>query len=71
LVVLSDPRWHAPTGFHLDGGPPSHTYIWVFVHASVGASEVVQDGNVYVANGSGEGRTVNAALNALDRSYKH
>ena len=71
VVVLFDPTWHAPTGFHLDGGPPSDTYISVFVHASAGASVVVQDGNVYVANGPGEGRRVNAALNNLDRSRKH
>lgn len=72
VVVLFDPRWPAPTDFQLDGGPPPPpTYIWVFVHANESASTVVQDGNVYVSNGQGEGRSVNAALDALDRSYKH
>ena len=71
VVVLFDPRWHAPTGFHLDGGPPARTYYWVFVHAKARASVYVQDGNVYVANGQGEGRSVDAALHKLDLSYKH
>jgi hypothetical protein len=71
VVVLFDPRWHAPTGFHFDGGGYAHTYFWVFVHASAGFSSAAQDGNVYVANGQGEGRSVSAALHKLDLTYKH
>jgi hypothetical protein len=71
VVVLFDPRWPAPTDFRLDGGSPSPpTYIWVFVHANDSAPTFVQDGNVYVANGPGEGRSVNAALHTLDLSFK-
>jgi hypothetical protein len=71
VVVLFDPRWHAPIGFHLVGGPPSHTYFWVFVHAKAGTNSWVQDGNVYVANGKGQGPGVEAALHKLDLSSKH
>ena len=71
VVVLFDPRWHAPTDFQLDGGaPPRPTYIWVYVHDD-GASGYVQDGNVYVANGPGEEQSVNAAFDTLDLTYKH
>lgn len=71
VVVLFDPRWHAPTDFQLDGGAPLHTYIWVFVQDTGLASGAVQDGNVFVTNGQVEERSVNAALDTLDRSYKH
>jgi hypothetical protein len=71
VVVLFDPRWHAPIGFHLVGGPPSHTYFWVFVHAKAGTNSWAQDGNVYVANGQGQGPSVDAALHRLDLSSKH
>lgn len=71
IIVLFDPRWHAPTDFYVDGGrQPPPTYIYVFVHANDSTSSFVQDGNVYVANSAGEERTVNAAFSALDR-YKH
>lgn len=71
VIVLFDPRWHAPTDFSVMGGrQPPPTYIFVFVHANDSASSFVQDGNVYVANSAGEERSVNAAFDALDR-FKH
>jgi hypothetical protein len=71
VVVLFDQRWHAPTGYHWLGQQPSHTYFSVFVHANGAAKSWVQDGNVFVANGQGEGRSVDAALHKLDLSSKH
>jgi hypothetical protein len=72
VVVLFDPRWHAPTDFQVDGGPAGPpTYIWVYIHADDSASSFDQVGNVYVAYGPGEGQSEDAALHTLERSFKH
>jgi hypothetical protein len=71
VVVLFDPRWHAPTDFGMMGGPPGPpTYIWVFIRANDNASSFDQVGNVYAAYGPGEEQSENAALNTLNR-VKH
>ena len=55
VMVLFDPRWHAPTDFRVKGGPPGPpTHIWVYIHANDSASSFDQVGNVY-AYGPGEG----------------
>jgi hypothetical protein len=71
VVVLFDPRWSAPSGYRYPGKQPSATYFMVFVHAKSLPSGFVSDGNVWVANGQGEGRSVDAALHKLDQSSKH
>jgi hypothetical protein len=71
VVVLFDPRWHAPSGYHYAGKQPSHSFFAVFVHANGRARAWVSDGNLWVANGQGEGRSVDAALHKLEQSSKH
>ena len=70
VVVLFDPRWHAPGPFQLEGGAPARTYFWVFVHA-YDNGDGSQVGNVYVTNSPDEERSVDAALHTLYVSEKH
>jgi hypothetical protein len=67
VIVLFDPRWHPPSGYHYVGKQPSHSFFAVFVHTNGQAGSWVSDGNVWVANGQGEGRSVDAALHKLDQ----
>ena len=68
VVVLFDPRGHPPSGYHYVGRQPSYSFFVVFVHANGQARSWVSDGNVWVANGQGEGPSVDAALHKLDQS---
>lgn len=71
VIVLFDPRDHPPSGYHFVGKQPSYSFFVVFVRANSQARAWVSDGNVWVANGQGEGRSVDAALHKLDQSSKH
>jgi len=68
VIVLFDPRWRAPRGYHYrhSGKQPSATQFLVFVHANAGSGGYrVEDGNLWVDNGQGLGPKVDAALPKL------
>jgi hypothetical protein len=67
VIVLFDPRGHPPSGYHFVGKPPSYSFFVVFVHADAQARAWVSDGNVWVASGQSEERSVDAALHKLDQ----
>jgi hypothetical protein len=72
VIVLFDPRWHAPWGYHYIGKQPSATQFRVFVHANAGSGGYwLEDGNLWVDNGQGLGPTVDTALHKLDQSSEH
>lgn len=72
VIVLFDPRWHAPWGYHYVGKQPSATQLRVFVHANAGSGGYwLEDGNLWVDNGQGLGPTVDAALHKLHQSSRH
>jgi hypothetical protein len=73
VIVLFDPRWHAPWGYHYHhvGKQPSATQFLVFVHANAGSGGYwLEDGNLWVDNGQGLGPSVDAALHKLDQISK-
>src|SRR5437868_3723305 len=37
VIVLFDPRWHAPWGYHYVGKQPSATQFRIFIHANAGS----------------------------------
>jgi hypothetical protein len=68
VVVLFDPRWHAPT-FHLAGRAPTSTRIWVLVHAKARGPGDVRWANVSIASRGRVWANVSAALDTLKRHY--
>ena len=68
VIVLFDPRWRAPRGYHYrhSGKQPSATQFLVFVHVNAGSGGYwLEDGNLWVDNGQGLGPKVDAALPKL------
>jgi len=71
VIVLFDPRWHAPSAYHYVGKQPSATEFVIAVHSGPTPKVTESDGNVWLAYGHGEGPSVQAALHKLDQSSMH